>query len=122
MVCKLSFDELPEFGQKQRPDYILLLDDGEVIIVEETGRPEFRDVERVRTAAVMLKKGHFRLPYDTTPSAITGVVHYRHRDTTFSKYLSNLQKKLWDKHRIHLLGVSCQRELMERLRITFKGS
>jgi len=121
-VVKLSFDEIPEFSEAQRPDYLLLLDDGEVIIVEETGRPEFRDVKRVEDAALLLRKGELNLPHDIIPSRITGVVHFRRRDKTFGRYFSGEQKKFWDKYRVLLVAVACERELRQRLRITFGES
>mgnify|MGYP007013857689 CR=1 FL=1 len=119
VLRKISLDQVPELEQEQRPDYALLLDDGEVVVVEETGRPEPRDIDRVAQAALALKKGTLPLRVSKSPSAITGVVHYRRRDTVFGRHLSSLQKRFWDKHRILLLGVSCQRELEQRLRITF---
>jgi len=117
VVSRLSFDDIPEFGQVPRPDYLLLLDDGEIVIVEETGRPEFRDLKRVIDTVVMLKEGRLSLPYHITPFRITGVVHYRRKDTTFGKHLSSQQKRLWEKYGIRLLGVSCERDLQQRLRI-----
>ena len=122
IVIKLSFDEVPEFSDVQRPDYLLLLDDGEVVIVEETGRPEFRDVKRVENATLLLRARRPNLLHGIVPSRITGVVHFRSRDKTFSRYLSGEQKKFWDKYRILLLGAACERELRQRLRIAFGES
>jgi len=119
VLRKIPLDQVPELEQEQRPDYVLLLDDGEVVVVEETGRPEPRDLDRVAQAALALKEGAFPLRVSRSPSAITGVVHYRRRDTTFGRHLSSLQKKFWDKHRILLLGVSCRHALEQRLHITF---
>jgi len=119
VVSKLSFDDIPELAQLPRPDYLLVLDDGEVVVVEETGRPKPEDLERVIEAVVGLKRGELNLPIETTPPRITGVVHFRRRDLTFGKHLSGEQKRLRDKHGIILLGVSCDRELRQRLRVTF---
>ena len=118
VLRKVSLDQVPELEQEQRPDYVLLLDDGEVVVVEETGRPEPRDLDRLVQAVLMLKRGVLRL-HQGRASAITGVVHYRRRDTVFGRHLSNLQRTFWEKHHILLLGVFCRRELEQRLRITF---
>ena len=119
VLRKISLDEMPELSQEQRPDYVLLLDDGEIVLIEETGRPEPKDLNRVAQAALALKEGTFPLRLSEPPSAITGVVHYRRRDTAFGRYLSSLQKKFWDRHHILLLGVSCRRDLEQRLHIAF---
>ena len=122
VVVKLSFDEMPEFSEAQRPDYLLLLDDGELVIVEETGRPEFRDVKRVEDTALLVRRRELNLPHDIIPSRITGVVHFRRRDKTFGRYFSGEQKKFWDRYRILLVAVACDRDLRQRLRITFGES
>lgn len=117
VINKSSLDKLLKQGFGKRPDYLLVLDDGEIIVVEETGRPEFKDVKRVMDFATMLRKGELHLPGITVLSSITGVIHYKRRDSAFGKYLVSQQKKAWRELRIRLLGVSCNREFQQRLRI-----
>lgn len=75
---KINLDDV--LRGEMRADYVLLCGDV-AIIVEETGRAELRDVEKVVRTEELVQRGAL----GSTPSKIAGIVHGRSIDPMVSR-------------------------------------
>jgi len=118
-------DKLDMFkGQGHRvlphPDYILLLETHEVIIVEETGVPEPRDVVRMNDFLSLMRGRWGEVLSGIEPIGITVVVHFHARaHGGFVNSARYWARRLMREHGADLYLVACDRELRQRLRIAF---
>ena len=84
---RLSVDELvkgTEWASRQHADYIYILG-GKAVVVEETGRPEHRDIGKVRESIEILRAGGILGGVEV----VAGIVHYRRGDTMFNKMIAS---------------------------------
>jgi len=118
VVKRRNLDELfppRDARTPKHPDRALLLDDGEIVIVEETGRPEIKDVQRLER---FLRDFDWKILFDREPRGKTLVLHYRRRDLKATKYLTYRSKEIRKNYGVVLYGAGCDKVLKERLRLT----
>jgi len=121
-VRKIELDELEALKGIKHPDVLLVLDDGAVIVVEETKRPRSEDIDKLLSLLEFLRDDWTPLLGHRKPSAITCVVHHTKSDVAF--YIRIRAKdvhKAFRRHGAGVRAVRCRRlsELEQRLRITF---
>ena len=118
VVKRRNLDELfPPRGARtpKHPDYALLLDDGEIVIVEETSRPKIEDVERLES---FIKELNWKTLFGMEPKGKMAVLHFERRGGDATKYLTHRIKRFRRKYGVVLYGAGCDKVLRERLRLT----
>ena len=114
VVKQVDLNSISALSQRQKPDFVLLLEDGEVLVVEETGRPELKGLNRLEAFLRWARRGGWGHLLAFRPELVMCVVHYRKRDLAFARMAEHKARalaKLGGKLKL----VSCEREFKERL-------
>lgn len=67
------------WASRPHADYIYRCG-GKAVVVEDTGRPEYRDLEKVEHSIEMIRSSNI-----IGDAVVAGVVHYKRSDTMFNK-------------------------------------
>jgi hypothetical protein len=108
---KVSLDEIPQLSNKKHADF-LLCNDSVIVVIEESGRPELRDIEKIKETINHVKNGDL----DTymgiigSKARIIGILHRKKGDPIISKCVISLKRKE------DMREISCDKNLEEFLR------
>ena len=83
---RLSIDKLvkgTKWASRKHADYIYVYS-GKAVVVEDTGRPEHRDIAKVRESIEMLNSINDLL----SVRVVAGIVHYRRSDAMFVREIT----------------------------------
>lgn len=113
---KINLDEVSKLHNKRHADYLLYNDDI-IIVVEETGRPEFRDLEKICETINYVKSGVLDDYIDIiqSKSLIIGILHRKKGDTMVSKYIYFNRKEL------NIKVIACNKDFDKFLHNLRKG-
>ena len=84
---KLSLDDLvkrTKWALRPHADHVYSYG-AKAVVVEETGRPEYHDLEKLRESIEMLKNSNIF----SNIKIIAGIVHYERSDTMFNKMITS---------------------------------
>ena len=98
---KISIDKaLASTGANWKHADVLYTNNNRGVVVEETGRPEHRDIEKVRET---ITRG---VPSYENVRIIAGIIHYRRSDTMFNKMMHAEQRR-----RPPIFPANCEKNL-----------
>ena len=102
---RVSIDKaLANTGADWKHADVLYISNNRGAVVEETGRPEHRDIEKVREAIAGGVPGY------ADARIIAGIIHYRRSDTMFNKMMHAEQKR-----RPPIFPANCEKNLCDLL-------
>ena len=102
---RVSIDKaLASTGANWKHADVLYTNNNRGVVVEETGRPEYRDIEKIRETIARGVPGYANV------TIIAGIVHYRRCDTMFNKMISREQKR-----RPPIFPANCEEKLCDLL-------
>ena len=116
ILREIDLDEVGELREVKRPDRVLVLDDGSVVVVEETGRPRPEDVEKHLSLLDALGGDWSKLIGRERPRSVTCVIHHRRGDAVFyARMRSREVLKKFRRRGARVVAVECEREFREKL-------
>ena len=112
MIKRIDLDKIAELKNVKHADYILIVNNTHVIIVEEVkGRPKLDDIEQLNNTIAHLHMIHQLKTGSSGNISVIGVIHYyRRSDTMFNKVLTTKTKEVAQKG-IKIKAISCKKAL-----------
>ena len=112
MIKRIDLDKIAELKSVKHADYILVVNNTYIIIVEEVkGRPKLDDIEQLNNTIAYLHMIHQLKTSSSGNISIIGVIHYyRRSDTMFNKVLTSKTKEAAQKG-IKIKAISCKKAL-----------
>lgn len=111
IVGRIDLDKIRALRGRKHSDYVLTLNSGIVVIVEETGRVASEDFSRIGETLKAIREGLIAL--EGNVKGFVGVVHKAKRlRNVLVKAMIAEQKRL----RLRLKAVSCRRELRQLIK------
>jgi len=115
---EINLDNIATFRDTKHPDRILELDDGSVIVIEETRRPRPEDIDKLLSLLETVGGDWSSLLGYKRPTSIICVVHHTRSDTAFYIHMrSKGIHRAFQRYRARIIAVECNRELRNKSHI-----
>jgi len=122
ILKSISLDEVPDLRGKKRADYLLLLEGGVLVVLEETSKPRLEDLDEKLPMTIEWLRRRGPANVGISPHEIRGIVavcHFRRGIGGFSKYAIPLASRFKRDYGVPLLLCKCRRwsDLLGKLRL-----